>query len=52
VFLYGFAKNERDNVEDWELDASKKLAKQYLDYNELQIAKADRGVRVERGAMR
>jgi hypothetical protein len=40
VFLYGFAKNERDNIENWELDALRKLARQYLDYNDLQIVKA------------
>jgi hypothetical protein len=30
VFLYGFAKNERDNVDDRELDDLKKLARLYL----------------------
>jgi hypothetical protein len=29
-FLYGFAKNERDNIEERELRALKLLAKQYL----------------------
>lgn len=29
-FLYGFAKNERDNIDDRELRAIKLLAKQYL----------------------
>jgi hypothetical protein len=27
VFLYGFAKSERENIDDWELDGLKKLAK-------------------------
>jgi hypothetical protein len=40
VFLYDFAKNERDNIDDRELDDLKKLAKQFLDYNEEQIAAA------------
>ena len=30
VFLYGFAKSERDNIDDRELDDLKKLAKLYL----------------------
>jgi hypothetical protein len=42
VFLYGFAKNERDNINDRELDDLKKLAKQLLNYTEEQIAKAIR----------
>lgn len=40
VFLYGFAKNERDNVNDRELDDLKKLARLYLGYSDLQIAVA------------
>jgi hypothetical protein len=40
VFLYGFAKNERDNINDRELDDLKKLAKQLLNYTEEQIATA------------
>jgi len=42
VFLYGFAKNERDNIDDRELDDLKKLAKQFLNYSEEQIATAVR----------
>jgi hypothetical protein len=42
VFLYGFAKNERDNISDRELDDLKKLAKQLLSYTEEQIGKAIR----------
>ena len=38
VFLYGFAKNERENIDDRELDDLKKLAKHYLGYNDAQIA--------------
>jgi hypothetical protein len=26
VFLYGFAKSERGNIDDWELDGLKRLA--------------------------
>lgn len=40
VFLYGFAKSERDNINDRELADLKKLAKYYLAYNDAQIATA------------
>jgi hypothetical protein len=40
VFLYGFAKSERGNIDDWELDGLKKLAKHYLSYSDQQIATA------------
>ena len=40
VFLYGFAKNERDNIDDRELDDLKKLAKQFLNYTGEEIATA------------
>jgi hypothetical protein len=40
VFLYGFAKNERDNINDRELDELKKLARLYLGYSDMQIAVA------------
>jgi hypothetical protein len=40
VFLYGFAKNERDNIGDRELDDLKKLARLYLTYSDAQIAVA------------
>jgi hypothetical protein len=40
VFLYGFAKNERDNIDDGELDALKRLAELYLSYSDAQIATA------------
>jgi hypothetical protein len=40
VFLYGFAKSERDNIGARELEDLKKLAKQYLGYSETQITTA------------
>jgi hypothetical protein len=40
AFLYGFAKNERDNIDDRELDDLKKLARNYLAYSAAQIATA------------
>jgi hypothetical protein len=40
VFLYGFAKNERDNIGNRELDDLKKLAKYYLGYSDAEIATA------------
>jgi hypothetical protein len=43
VFLYGFAKNERDNINDRELDDLKKLARLYLGYSDAQIAVALQG---------
>jgi len=40
VFLYGFAKNERENIDGRELDDLKKLARLYLSYSDTQIAAA------------
>ena len=40
VFLHGFAKNERDNIDDRELDDLKKLARHFLHYTDEQIATA------------
>ena len=40
VFLYGFAKNERDNIDDRELADLKKLARHYLGFSDAQIAVA------------
>ena len=40
VFLYGFAKNERDDIDDKELNDLKKLSKQLLNYTEEQMATA------------
>ena len=34
VFLYGFSKNERDNVDDDELRAMKRIAQAYLGMEE------------------
>jgi hypothetical protein len=40
VFLYGFAKNERDNIGDEELNDLKRLAERLLNYTQDQIATA------------
>ena len=40
VFLYGFAKSERDNISARELDDLRKLARLYLGYSDAQIATA------------
>jgi hypothetical protein len=40
VFLYGFAKNERDNIDDRELADLKRLARLYLAYTDAQIETA------------
>jgi hypothetical protein len=40
VFLYGFAKNERDNIDARELADLKKLAAYYINYSDAQIAVA------------
>ena len=40
VFLYVFAKSERDNIDDRELADLKKLARHYLGYSDAQIAMA------------
>ena len=37
VFLYGFAKNEKDNVDEEELSDLKKLANQILAFNNEQL---------------
>jgi hypothetical protein len=39
-FMYGFAKNERANINDKELQALKLLAKQLLHYNARTLEKA------------
>jgi hypothetical protein len=39
-FVYGFAKSERDNIDDKELVYYKKLAKLYLGYTEQEIETA------------
>jgi hypothetical protein len=43
VFLYGFAKSERDNIDNRELDDLKKLARHYLSFTDAQIAVAVNG---------
>lgn len=40
VFLYGFAKSARDNVDDRELEDLKKLARIFLNLTEEQVALA------------
>jgi hypothetical protein len=40
VFLYGFAKNERDNIEARELDGLKNLAQVFLNLSDEEIGKA------------
>jgi hypothetical protein len=37
IYLYGFSKNERDNISRQELDAFKKLSKDYLSLNPSQL---------------
>ncbi|PWF47853.1 type II toxin-antitoxin system RelE/ParE family toxin [Massilia glaciei] len=39
-FLYGFAKNQRDNIDDKELQALKKMASHLLSYDRETLAKA------------
>lgn len=39
-FLYGFAKNERDNISGKELKALRLLAGQYLGYSDVALKKA------------
>ena len=40
IYMYGFAKNERDNIDARELDAFKKLTKQYLALSRLELERA------------
>jgi hypothetical protein len=40
VFLYGFAKNERDNVDDDDLETARDIAKGWLEASANQIARA------------
>ena len=39
-FLYGFSKNERDNINAKELKAIKLMSKELLSYNEQQLTQA------------
>ena len=41
-FIYGFAKNKRDNISEEELKALKKLAKIYLNFTDSEIKQAIR----------
>jgi hypothetical protein len=47
VFLYGFAKSERDNIDDRELADLKKLAKLFLSLTDEQIAAAVRATELQ-----
>jgi hypothetical protein len=40
VFLFGFAKNERDNIDEKELSGLKALAKHYLAFSDAQLLTA------------
>jgi hypothetical protein len=40
IFLYGFAKNEKENISDEELDDLKKLSKLLLSYDDGELEKA------------
>jgi len=40
VFLYGFAKSERDNVDDDELETARDIARGWLDANASQLSRA------------
>lgn len=42
IFLYGFSKNERDNISKQELDAFRKLSKDYLALSSSQIEHAEK----------
>ncbi len=39
-FIYGFAKNERDNVDDLELKALKTYARELLGYSDMELKNA------------
>ena len=48
IFVHGFAKNEKDNIEKDELVALKKLATELLAYDDRTLARVDRvGMLVE-----
>jgi len=40
-FIYGFAKNERDNVDDLELKALKTYARELLGYSAMELENAE-----------
>ena len=39
VFLFGFGKNERSNIDDDEVDEFRRLARAFLDLTEQQVAR-------------
>jgi len=39
IFVHGFAKNEKDNIEKDELVALKKLARELLSYDDITLAR-------------
>jgi hypothetical protein len=41
IYLYGFSKNERDNISSKELEAFKKLTKDYLVLSPTQLVHAE-----------
>jgi hypothetical protein len=41
IYLYGFSKNERDNISANELEAFKKLSKDYLTLSPSQLVRAE-----------
>jgi hypothetical protein len=43
LYLYGFAKNERDNIDSKELESLKKLSKDYLS---LSISELERAIKI------
>lgn len=48
IFLYGFAKNERENITIRELDALKKLSRDYLSLTQSELEHATKtGVLIE-----
>ncbi len=50
IYLYGFAKNERDNIDPDELEAFKKLSKDYLAMSKHEAKRAiEVGILIELG---
>jgi hypothetical protein len=43
LYLYGFAKNERDNIDSKELESLKKLSKDYLS---LSLSELERAIKI------
>jgi hypothetical protein len=40
IFLYGFAKNEKENISEEEMDDLKKLTRRLLNYNDSELEQA------------